>query len=354
MPVEPSTIRDDSEWALSGAMVPLLGILCLAAAALVVDPIGNFPLNDDWDFATTTWRLIDTGSFIPSPFLSSSLRLQALWGALWTVLFGRSFTVLRFSTLSLAALTLLLLNRFLERNQVRPALRLFAVLSLLFHPLFFWSSFTFMTQVPFLFMSLLALDLFHRGISRDDLRFVWAGAVAVIGASFVRQMGIATMFAPLAALLVLREQISPRWKRLLVPLAVAATVFLVLMFGTRSLISSEKAFAFHRKVVEPTFTSMVYNLIITPLMRIFFNFQSGALFALPVVGALLAGGFRLNRRGLTVMGAALLPSSLILWRLISIGALMPYRTGGNVFSNLASRKKYFEEIFCPFFLQKKS
>ena len=35
----------------------VLAILCVWAAAIaVIHPRGNFPLDDDWDFALATWR----------------------------------------------------------------------------------------------------------------------------------------------------------------------------------------------------------------------------------------------------------------------------------------------------------
>src|SRR4051795_1810740 len=90
-------------------------VAIFAVAMALVDPRGDFPLDDDWDFALATWAFARTGHFQFTPFTATSLHLQVLWGALWTRLFGESFNVLRASTLLLAAATILLFHALLRR-----------------------------------------------------------------------------------------------------------------------------------------------------------------------------------------------------------------------------------------------
>src|SRR3954453_3681491 len=80
---------------------PLVIIAIWAAAVAFINPRGNFPIDDDWDFALAAWRFAQSGQFHFTPFTAVSLRAQVLWGALWTRLFGESFDVLRLSTLVL-------------------------------------------------------------------------------------------------------------------------------------------------------------------------------------------------------------------------------------------------------------
>src|SRR5260370_16384920 len=84
-----------------------------AAAIALIHPSGNFPLNDDWDFAIATWNFARSGHYQFTHFTAISLRALAPWGALWTRAFGESFEVRRPSTLTLAAPLILLINRFL-------------------------------------------------------------------------------------------------------------------------------------------------------------------------------------------------------------------------------------------------
>ncbi|HYO77455.1 MAG TPA: hypothetical protein VE010_13420, partial [Thermoanaerobaculia bacterium] len=134
----------------------LLLLAAFVAAVIAVDPRGNFPLNDDWGVGYTTFTLARTGEIHFTPFASATAYLQFIWGALWVTLFGESFTVLRFATLTLSLASTLLAYSLLRYVQIERRLALFGAAALLFHPLFVWASFTSMTHVPFVFLSLLA------------------------------------------------------------------------------------------------------------------------------------------------------------------------------------------------------
>ena len=75
-------------------------------AIFIVQPIGDFPLNDDWAYATDVKNLLQTGSFAPIGWTSMSLLSHVLWGALCCAIFGFSFEVLRFSTLFISLICL--------------------------------------------------------------------------------------------------------------------------------------------------------------------------------------------------------------------------------------------------------
>src|SRR5512141_664103 len=94
-----------------------------AAAIALIQPRGNFPLNDDWDFALATWDFARTGTFHFTNFTAVSLRAQVIWGALWTRALGESFELLRASTLVLAALLIAIIFFVLRRAGASRALR---------------------------------------------------------------------------------------------------------------------------------------------------------------------------------------------------------------------------------------
>jgi hypothetical protein len=115
-------------------------VAAFAAAIALIHPRGNFPLNDDWDFALPTWTFARTGQFHFTHFTAVSLRAMVLWGAAWTRLFGASFEVLRASTLALAAATLPVINTILRRAKVATFPRVGTTLAFAFHPIFIWAS----------------------------------------------------------------------------------------------------------------------------------------------------------------------------------------------------------------------
>jgi len=73
-------------------------------AIVVVNPSGNFPLNDDWSYAIAVQRMLETGDFRPLGWTSSALISQTIWGTAFCKVFGYSFEVLRGATLTVSLL----------------------------------------------------------------------------------------------------------------------------------------------------------------------------------------------------------------------------------------------------------
>ena len=71
-----------------------LAVLWLAVIA-VVNPTGDFPINDDWSYGLAVRSLISRHAWRPTDFTSMPLVAQALWGSLFCLPFGFSFTALR-------------------------------------------------------------------------------------------------------------------------------------------------------------------------------------------------------------------------------------------------------------------
>src|SRR5258708_37113902 len=96
---------------------------CLLGFALLVvlaNPLHDSPMGDDWEYARTVQRLLATGQFYRSPVVQATVLFPALWGALFSWLWGFSFTTLRLSTLPLAAGTLALFYLILAELGFEP------------------------------------------------------------------------------------------------------------------------------------------------------------------------------------------------------------------------------------------
>ena len=70
---------------------------------MLTNPIAESPFNDDWSYAHTVKILQETGKLTYNGWAAASVIAQAYWGLLWVKMFGFSYTVLRLSTLPLAA-----------------------------------------------------------------------------------------------------------------------------------------------------------------------------------------------------------------------------------------------------------
>src|SRR4051794_6120637 len=125
-------------------------LLCLlwVMAAIVVNPLGNFPLNDDWAYGFAVRTLFEEGDLRFSDWTATNLIAQVLWGTLFCLPTGFSFTALRLSTLVLGLIGVVATYGLLREGRAREDLSLFGALVLAFNPIYFSLSFTFMSDVP--------------------------------------------------------------------------------------------------------------------------------------------------------------------------------------------------------------
>jgi len=164
-------------------------------AILIVQPLGDFPLNDDWAYATDVKNLLQTGSFAPVGWTSMSLLTHVLWGALCCSIFGFSFEILRFSSLFIGLICLCNVYLIIRELGASRFLALLVALTLGFNPIYFALSFTFMTEISFMaFVSYAAL-FFIRHLRSESLPNLLLATLFCIIATLSRQTGL---FLPLA------------------------------------------------------------------------------------------------------------------------------------------------------------
>jgi hypothetical protein len=180
------------------------------ASLLVVNPMGDFPLNDDWSFGRAVHHLLQTGQFRPTGWTGMPLISQALWGALFCLPGGFSFSALRFSTLLLSLCSLCAV--YLLVRQVHPSRLLAAVATLTvgFNPIYYPLAMTFMTDVPFTTLLLGAAWFFLRYLQGGSDMDQLCGLAFALAATLCRQLGLAAPLAFLISLLWSRG-ISVRW-----------------------------------------------------------------------------------------------------------------------------------------------
>lgn len=169
---------------------PGLLILLWILSIVVVNPVGDFPLNDDWAFAEGVYSIVNTGTLIPSDWPAMTLVAQLYWGALFCKVFGLSFTVLRWCTLLsslFGAISFYFLGCEISKRRSVVA---FTALVLFFNPLFFSLSFTFMTDVHFLCAILLAFLFFSRDLKSPNIGYWALGTFFSVVATLIRQPGL--------------------------------------------------------------------------------------------------------------------------------------------------------------------
>jgi len=180
-------------------------LLAWGLIVAVVNPCGEFMVNDDWAFVRgletlkAEGRLPTTGwgpEYAPG---GPSLIVHLLWGLLFTEAAGFSLTALRLSVLSLGiagSVTLLVLLRLAGAPRW---LALMAGFCLIFNPLYLSLSFTFMTDVTFTAVALVSVLLLWLGAARSNRRLIAAGFAAALAAVLIRQVGLVIPAAFVAA-----------------------------------------------------------------------------------------------------------------------------------------------------------
>ncbi len=173
----------------------LIIIAIWTVMVIVVNPLGNFPLNDDWVYGLAVKSILEKGDFsFPSP-AHANLFFQAFWGALFCLPFGFSFTALRFSTLTLGligAIGTYLLLREVNANQ---KISLLGALLVVVNPLYFGLANSFMTDVPFLALSILSFYFLIRGLKRESISEVILGLCLVYVNILIRQYAIVILLS---------------------------------------------------------------------------------------------------------------------------------------------------------------
>jgi hypothetical protein len=308
----------------------LLIIVIFTAAVLLVDPRGNMPLNDDWNFALATWTFAETGEFQFARLTGMSLRAQVVWGALWTRIFGASFEVLRASTLTLSLGTLLLFHALLGRFGVESRLRLFATFALLFHPIFFWSSFTYMTHVPFLFVTVAAFYLYAAGVVKGRTWLVGLGSMAVVVSFFIRQTGIATA---LAATVVIWLANRPGRNRQAALAAAPVGLFLIFWFGTDWLIGYPGQMSEHVEHLEGGLASRLFSLSGLAFSHTALNLLFTSIFFVPLIVLAFPKKEEL-RKALVPLVIVANPLAWFVSQMVAGGQAIPGRWPSDILGNL--------------------
>ena len=153
---------------------PLL--LAFLVAVVIVDPTGNFPLNDDWSYAKAVKRLVEDGELRFGDWAAMTQLTHIAIGAAVTSVTGFSHVALRFTTLAIVVIFMVWMSG--RGASIAPLQA-----AIVFNPLFFSLSFTFMTDILFAVLFWVSMDLLLRE------KFGW-GMAAAVAATLTRQTGV--------------------------------------------------------------------------------------------------------------------------------------------------------------------
>ena len=258
-------------------LVPLLSLGALwVLMSVLVNPVGDFPLNDDWRYALGVKSILDAGRFeLPSPE-APNVFAQAYWGALFCLPSGFSFTALRFSTLTLGGAGICALYLLIWETGGNRRTALLGGLTLAVNPLYFGLAQTFMTDVPFVVLVIAALWLFVRGFRRDEGAFLLAGILVALFTILIRQFALLLLLAFGVAYVMKRGATSKAFLLAIMPLSVGIGLH---VFYQRWMVETGRT---------PFFELASFNLIPTPLGAFVVYSLRYIVIALPYLGFFVA------------------------------------------------------------------
>jgi hypothetical protein len=310
----------------SERLLDCVGIVVVAAAAtLLLRPFQDAPFVDDWVYAWSVEHLLDTGRLEVLDFADNFHGVQTLWGLLLCLPFGFSFTALRVSTWLAALAGLCGLYLLLRELDVPRRDALLGTAALGLYPTFAMLGVTFMTDIPFLSLTILASLAMVRALREHRLGWLIVAAVCAALAGGVRVVGVVTPIAMLLSLVLGRDNWGrqrARWAVALVPMV----LFVAMGFWWRSRTHHVADLTWLETSTSDRLANLVFALPLLPRMAVeTFGMLAGTLglALLPLAVACLPG--RTVRWTLAMFGVMV--AVLVACRAAGFGYILPLATG---------------------------
>lgn len=221
--------------------------MAFVLSEFIVQPFGEFPLNDDWAYTKALNNLRLYGKIDIGTWPAMTLLTHVLWGYGFTGVFGFSFFVLRLSTLVSSFAGLVTLYRIIQEISGNSKLSLGGTLILLFNPLYFNLSNTFMTDVNFNTLLLLGIYACFRFFKTKNSAFMIVIAIISVLLVLLRQYGIILPFCFFISSLFFKDKRAPA---IAYSVAVLLMAFFVLRYyesHLREVLPAEASYRFSEK-----------------------------------------------------------------------------------------------------------
>ncbi len=211
------SLRQNADLRNLGLIV--IGFLCVL---LFISPARAYPITDDWIYFQSVGDLLRL-SYAPHDWTQPIALGHLSWGALFSALFGHTFTVLTISNLVMSIACLIIFYVLLRHLNISSGYALLGAAVLGFNPIYVFLTYSFMTDITFLAYMLAACLCYIRGTQGHGEDWLWLGGLSTALAYLTRQYGVLIMVAALAYMLLSRRW---SWRRTIsiVAIPVAAAV----------------------------------------------------------------------------------------------------------------------------------
>lgn len=180
-------------------------LLIFSISEIIVNPIGDFPLNDDWSYGKALYYSI-TDTYTIGNFGAMTLFTHLIWGMLFVKIFGFSFTVLRISTFVSVIISMFFLDKLIFKITKNKMTAFLSCLVLLLNPLYFNLSNTYMTDVNFNTLLILSCYCAFSFFETRQFLFLFLFFTCSVFLVLLRQFGVIVPFCFTMACLFLKEK----------------------------------------------------------------------------------------------------------------------------------------------------
>lgn len=165
-------------------------IIIWLLSVIVVSPVGEFPLNDDWIYLQVLKNLYDFNKIVFTDWISSTLIAQLWWGLLFCKLFGYKIIVARISTLVTTFLISVVLYNLCRKVSGNKTYAVLVTGVFIFNPILYVQSFTFMTESSFNLSMLLCIFFSCLFLEQGNLKSIFFATLFGCIAVLIKQPGL--------------------------------------------------------------------------------------------------------------------------------------------------------------------
>jgi hypothetical protein len=313
----------------------ILALLFLCCEILV-NPTGDFPLNDDWTYTKSTLLLVNEGVVNIGVWPAMTLLTHLLWGAMFVKVFGFSFFILRVSTLVSSLIGLFLLHDLLSRLSNNKKIALIGTLTLLFNPVYFNLANTFLTDAGFNTLCIAGCYMVHNFLkSPGALKFIGIFIISLL-LVFLRQFGLIMPLCFTIACLTLKEK---KWNYFLIAIFFTSLIIVALKYYEgylRTILWKESAYVYSGGVSLAD-SDFIKKLLIHMFQRFSTTVSYVFIFSMPFAIIFLKGLLKYYSTRVNIM---LFVISLACMLCFLSEAKFPY---GNIFNNMNLGPEVFYE-----------
>lgn len=288
----------------SRAMALLVGVW--VGLVVLVDPRGDFPLNDDWAYGWSVQHFLATGEFELSDWTAINLFTQVLWGSLFCWPLGFSFTALRLSTLTLGLIGVVATYWVLRETKSSPGVSLVGALAVALNPIYFGLANSFMSDVPSFSFTIVSAYFLMRALQRYAAPDLISGIAVSLMSILNRQTGLLVLPAFALAYLT-KTGVHPRsLARAAVPGVLGFALYLLYPRWLELTGKTPHLYDLSTTWMFRSLSSGLSHLVVTYGRNLFVMSVYLGLFLLPFLVITLAGvwptaGTRLRRKTVAVV-----------------------------------------------------